>query len=301
MRFSIVTPSYNLEKWLPETIESVISQSGDFEIEYIVVDGGSSDESLSIAEEYKKKIESGAFPISCRKVSMTCVVEKQTGMYEAINHGFARATGDIYAWINADDIYEPGAFESISQALKKYPDIDWIKGITSTIDEKSERTREGSARIYRQDWLRAGVYGQEAYFVEQDSVFWRERLWKSVGGIPNELKTAGDYWLWIQFAKLAPLWTLKARISCFRKREGQLSKNVSKYKLEQWNIRPQRNLRAFIARSFFALESRITAFAPRTEKIFLTLYPFLFMAGRHIEYIEIDKEARKVLARSYKV
>lgn len=301
MKFSIVTPSYNLERWFSVTIESVISQTGDFEIEYIVVDGGSSDKSLSIAEEYKRKIESGAFPISCRKVSMTCVVEKETGMYEAINRGFARATGDVYAWINADDIYAQDAFETIRRTLEIYPDIDWIKGITSTIDESGAQIRKGSAHIYRQDWIQEGIYGQEAYFIEQDSVFWRAELWKRAGPIPTELRSAGDYWLWIQFAKISPLWTLKAPISSFRKREGQISKDVPKYKAEQWSIRPARSLKAIGARMFFAPQSRIVALFPTAERIFLCLYPLFFMTGKHTEYIEIGKDAKKSLARSYKV
>ncbi|MBI5134444.1 MAG: glycosyltransferase [Candidatus Taylorbacteria bacterium] len=301
MKFSVVTPSYNLDKWLPQTIESVISQSGDFEIEYIVVDGGSSDKSLSIAEEYKKKIESGAFPIACRKVSMTCVVEKETGMYEAINRGFARATGNIYAWINSDDVYEAGAFKAIKEAVERYPDIDWIKGITSTIDENGSVIQDGSAKIYRQDWIRDGIYGQEAYFIEQDSVFWRASLWKSAGPIPAELRSAGDYWLWMSFARFSPLWTLKNRTSCFRKREGQISKDVSKYKAEQWTIRPARSLKALQAKAFFTVQSRVTALYPKMESLFITLYPIFFMTGKHAEYIEMGKEPKRAIARSYKV
>lgn len=286
MKFSIVTPSYNLARWLPKTIESVISQKGDFEIEYIVVDGGSSDESLAIAERYANDIETGALPVSCRKVSMTCIIEKGTGMYGAINRGFTNATGDVFAWINADDVYKPGAFASIGLSLKAFPEIQWIKGITSTIEEDGTETRKGACKIYRQDWLRAGLYGQEAYFVEQDSVFWKKELWQKIGSMPKDMRSAADYWLWIAMAKYAPLWSLNAPISSFRKREGQISKDVKKYKGEQRQVRPTKSLTAWKVRSFFSPQSRIVGTFPALESLFLKLYKLAFL-GSDDKYIEI--------------
>lgn len=301
MKFSIITPSYNLEKWLPATIESVISQSGDFEIEYIVVDGGSSDKSLSIAEEYKKKIDGGTFPIACRKVSMACIVEKETGMYEAINRGFTRATGDIYAWINADDVYKPHAFASMSLAFSTFPEAQWVKGITATIEEDGVETRAGFCKLYRQDWLKDGIYGQEAYFVEQDSVFWRKELWQKAGPMPKEMRSAADYWLWIVMAQHTPLWSLNVPISSFRKREGQISKNVNRYKDEQHTIRPRKNPTAWTARLFFAPQSHTIYRFPKLEPLFLRLYS-LFFLRKNDSYIEIQD--RKAILRpfaSYKV
>lgn len=301
MKFSIVTPSYNLEKWLPETIESVISQEGDFEIEYIIVDGGSSDRSLSIAEGYKKKIDEGTLPITCRKVSMTCIVEKETGMYEAINRGFARATGDIYAWINADDVYKPRAFSSMALAFSTFPEAQWIKGITSTIEENGAETRTGFCKLYRQDWLRDGIYGQEAYFVEQDSVFWRKELWEKVSPMPKEMRSATDYWLWIQMAQHTPLWSLNTPISSFRKRAGQISKNVSRYKNEQNAIRPHKTFTAWTARLFFAPQSHIVRVFPASENLFLGLYRLLFLR-KNDSYIEIrDGQASRKPFSSYRV
>src|SRR3990167_5429525 len=224
MKFSIVTPVYNMEHWISETIESVLSQEGDFEIEYIVVNDHSIDKTESIIKGYLNKIDKGTYPIRCKNVSMKYIYgNENNGMY----------------------------------------------------------------KIYHQDWLAKGVYGQEAYFVEQDSVFWRAALWKKAGKIPTKFKSAGDYWLWLQFAKYAPLWSINIPISNFRKREGQLSKDISRYKKEQWEARPKKSWSAWNARLFFSPQSRLTAIFPRLNKFFIWLYPVFFRKIFPIEYIEI--------------
>ena len=290
-----------MERWIAETIESVISQEGDFEIEYIVVDDKSTDATAQIIENYRKRIESGTYPIRCKKVSMTCVSQEKTGMYEAINRGFARATGDIYAWINADDVYKPRAFSSMALTFSTFPKAQWVKGITATIDEAGVETRAGHCKLYRQDWLKDGIYGQEAYFVEQDSVFWRKELWEKVGPMPKEMQSATDYWLWIAMAQHTPLWSLNTPISSFRKREGQISKNVARYKGEQRTIRPHKTLVAWTARLFFAPQSHIIRIFPAFENLFLRLYSFLFLKKTD-SYVEIvDGKAIRKPFSSYRV
>ncbi|MDP2766999.1 MAG: glycosyltransferase, partial [Candidatus Methanoperedens sp.] len=255
MKFSIITPAYNMEKWIKETIESVLSQAGDFEIEYIIIDGGSKDRTYAIAQQYESLIHARAYPVQCKRATMRCMTQINTGMYEAINQGFDKATGDICAWINADDLYEPGAFDAIARTYRAFPNIQWLKGITSTIDENGKKIRRGACKIYHQDWIAQGIYGQEAYFIEQDSVFWRTDMWKKAGPMPAHFQSAADYWLWIQFAKYAPLWPLNIPVSCFRKRENQISKDIAKYKHEQSEIRPHREWSAWNTRLFFSPQS----------------------------------------------
>src|SRR3569832_535244 len=102
MKFSIVTPAYIIEAWIHKTIETVLMQEGDFEIEYIVMDDGSRDGSAAIAREYAEKIKSGAYPVRSTHNDKQKNTQEYTGMYEAFFRGFARASGDIFAWINAD-------------------------------------------------------------------------------------------------------------------------------------------------------------------------------------------------------
>ncbi len=290
-----------MERWIAETIESILSQKGDFEIEYIVVHGKSVDATVAIAEEYREKIESGKYALQCRGITMQCIFQENTGIIEAINRGFEIATGDLYACLDADNTYRPGALQSMYQVFSTFPHIDWAKGITSTINEKGCVIKNGSCKMYNWDWIQDGIYGQESYFIEQDSVFWRANLWKKSGPIPTHFLSAGDYWLWIQFAKYSPLWSVNIPISNFRKRPGQLSKNISLYKSEQWKTRPQRTRKAWKSRLFFSPQSRLVYKFPKIEPFFLWLYPIIFGRSNN-EYIEIVNGAPvKNVMKSYRV
>lgn len=285
-----------MESWIAKTIETVLSQAGDFEIEYIIMNDGSKDGTAAIAEKYAQKVATGEYPIQAKSVVMSVISQENTGMYEAINRGFAQATGDIFAWINADDTYQPGAFNAVSKTFEAYPEIMWLKGITDTVGETWEKQRVGYCRLYRQDWLKAGVYGMESYFVEQDSVFWRRELWEKVAPMPKHFRSAADYWLWVHMAKHAQLWSLKFPISNFMKRAGQISKGVSKYKKEQLETRPVRPLWVWLPRFFFSPQSRLH---PKGEAFFKALYPVLFMR-KPMEYIEvIDGQPVKMPAKTY--
>lgn len=250
-RFSIVTPSFNSEKFVAETIESVISQAGNFSIEYFIMDGGSTDETCEIVQRYQRLLAEEAYPIQCNSVVIHWVSEKDSGMYDAINKGFRNASGDIYAYINSDDIYLPGAFNTIAAVFTQYPEAEWLKGITSYINCNSTIYSAGLCHIYAREWIAKGVYGRERYFIQQDSVFWRKSLWGKVGEINPSLKLAGDYYLWVAFSKYASLISVKAYLSCFRTVEAQLSSNFSSYKKEIDEICPPNKKMGKLIRFFF--------------------------------------------------
>jgi len=229
MKFSIVTPTYNGEKYLAETIESIINQKGKFEIELIFVDNLSTDDTINIINNYNQKLIEKSHPIHCKSITFKIISEKDKGMYDALNKGFSLATGDIYAWSNSDDIYLPGAFEVVSDVFENFKKILWLKGITSYIDESSKLTRFGKCYLYYQKWIRMGVYGRKLYFLQQSSTFWRPELWRKVNGLDGKLKLAGDFGLWLKFAQYTPLYSLNFKTDCFRFRSGQLSEDKSNY------------------------------------------------------------------------
>ncbi len=290
MKFSIVTPVYNGKRFLSETIESVFSQAGDFEIEYIVQDGGSTDGTIALLEEWQKKLDEGRVDVQCQKLTMRWVSEKDMGMYDAVNKGFARAGGDVYAYINADDVYAAGAFQKIASVFSVRPDILWLKGITSLIDEHSKLTDRGRCFLYNQKWIAMGIYGRNAHFIHQDSVFWRKELWEharktKTAALDTSLTLAGDYALWIEFAKHAPLWSLNAEVSFFRSSPGQLSQNMEKYRAEQRAVSRARGALNFIIKAFFWLRSKLrsTIFTPFFSLAYRLLFP-----NRNMYYIELN-------------
>jgi glycosyltransferase involved in cell wall biosynthesis len=229
MKITIVTPTFNSDRYLASTIHSVLSQEGSFDIEFILVDNNSIDSTISIFNAFRDSVLIGTLPIMCNSIEFKCICQNDDGMYSAINKGFYEATGDIYAWINSDDIYLPGAFATIDKIFKNHKRVKWLKGITSYINEESMITKTGECVIYDKSLILKGIYGIHAPFIQQDSVFWRRELWEKSGGINPKYKYAGDYYLWKMFAQRESLYSVCAYISCFRKVKGQKSENISKY------------------------------------------------------------------------
>lgn len=240
MKISIITPCLNAEEFIAKTIESIISQAGNFEIEYIIMDGKSIDKTLDIVKSYKEKIDLNQYGIQCDGVKIHVYSEEDQGMYTALNKGFKKATGDILAYLNSDDIYLPGCLANILSIFQKYPEILWLKGISSTIDCHDQLIRSSEFQMYIQKWINEGKYGKEWYFITQESVFWRPLLWKMSGGFNEQLKFAGDYQLWIKFSEYSPLYLTNIYTSCFRKRKGQLSQDRN-YSLEMTFISGRTN------------------------------------------------------------
>lgn len=232
MKFAIVTPSYNGALFLRQTLDSVLSQRGEFDLRYHVQDGGSTDETLAILKDYESRVAQGEFAKNQKSLQFTWSSEKDRGMYDAINRGFQKVDGDIFAWINSDDIYQPDAFARARATFTKFSSILWLKGITDYIAEDASLISKGRCLLYERNWILKGIYGNEGHFLEQDSMFWRKELWKLAGPIQSTLRVAGDFDLWKKFAAHAELYSLNAPVSCFRKVEGQLSQNLVRYREE---------------------------------------------------------------------
>lgn len=295
MKFSIITPVYNGEKYIKETIESVLSQKGDFEIEYIIIDGGSSDKTVTIIKEYEENLKNKNYSIKCNKVSFKWTSEKDNGMYDAINKGFKIATGDIFAWINHDDKYESNSFEIVSKTFQKFPKIKWLTGITSYINSNGKLTHSGLCLIYNQKWLSMGIYGRNSYFIHQESVFWKKDLWDKIEKIPTKYNLAGDYWLWVNFAKYEKLWTIKSKLGFFRDREGQLSKNMGEYIKEQKIISKEKGFLNFKIKLYFWLKYKLKN--KSLDKIFKVLYKVLFQ-NINKDYIELDSSGKPIIKKT---
>ncbi|NVO00781.1 MAG: glycosyltransferase, partial [Geobacteraceae bacterium] len=128
-KITIVTPSYNQGRFLEKTILSVLDQ-GYPNLEYIVIDGGSTDESVEIIKKYADRLT-------------YWVSEPDRGQSHAINKGFERATGEIFGWLNSDDWYHPGALQAVAEAFAANPDVGAVVGAGEMVDE------EGKQLIYK--------------------------------------------------------------------------------------------------------------------------------------------------------
>lgn len=183
---SIVTPAYNHAPYIEATIRSVLDQDYP-NLEYIIVDGGSTDGSVEIIRRFSDRL---AWWVS----------EPDKGQTDAINKGFARARGSILAWLNSDDTYEPGAIADAVQSLLEHPAAAMVYGDTNFINENGQITGHFPAAQTDYARLRQGYV-----HIPQPASFFRGDLWRKVGPLDPSFYFAMDYDLWVRLARLAPL------------------------------------------------------------------------------------------------
>jgi glycosyltransferase involved in cell wall biosynthesis len=214
---SIVTPSYNQSAFLEQTLLSVLNQ--DYApIEYIVIDGGSTDGSVDIIRRYESHL---AYWVS----------EPDGGQSAAINKGFAKATGDILCWLNSDDVFMPGALSLVAEIFTRYPEIDWVTGCDANMDVHG-RLAEFRLPVGRfRTLIRRGWYhGRGLGFIRQESTFWRRSLWEKAGSSVDEDRHYGmDFDLWRRFAHHADLVTVRTLLAAFRYQPAQKTANLQRY------------------------------------------------------------------------
>lgn len=162
-RISVVTPSLNQGEFLEATLCSVISQQYPA-LEYIVVDGGSTDGSVGIIERYEADITHW-------------ISEPDRGHADALNKGFARTTGEIMCWINSSDLHYPWTLATVAEIFTQFPQVEWISGTGSMFDEDGRlRVVVSSPGVNLYDILAGDYRG-----IQQESVFWRRSLWERAG------------------------------------------------------------------------------------------------------------------------
>lgn len=192
---TVVTPSYNQGRFIEQTIESVLSQ--DYSpIEYMVFDGGSTDETLKILKKYGDRFY--------------WVSEKDQGQSDAINKGWRRARGEILAWLNSDDVYLPGAVSKAVAFLESHPETGAVYGEGYHTEEDGRIIERYLTEPY--NWERL----KETCFICQPTVFIRRAVLKEVGFLDQNLQYCMDYDLWFRIAMKYSLGYLPKYLACTR-------------------------------------------------------------------------------------
>lgn len=201
-KITVVTPSFNQAKYLEACIQSVLSQNYP-NLEYIIMDGGSTDGSVEIIKKYADRLTYWQS-------------RPDGGQYQAIQDGFSRSTGQIMTWLNSDDMFFPDAFETAAAIFTQRPDIDWLTGRIVNFAE------DGSVKVvvpYLPRWCRA-KYLKKDYknpYLQQEGTFWRRSLYEKAGnGMRTDLHLAGDLELWMRFFRHADLHTVDHKMAGYR-------------------------------------------------------------------------------------
>jgi len=230
--FSIVTPSFNSEQFIEETIESVIYQRGNIYIDYVIIDNCSNDNTIKLLDKYQEGFDSGTIKCNCLGVKFRYISEPDAGMYDALRKGMEMCEGDFFSYINSDDFYLPNALSTVATVFGN-ENIMWLTGVPSLYNQDGAITTLDIPCIYKSSYIRSGVYGEYLPYLQQESTFWRQELLKELSYSKlATFKYAGDFYLWYTFAGKNKLYTVNAQLSGFRMHSGNKSLNTGAYKKE---------------------------------------------------------------------
>jgi len=206
MRVSIVTPSYNQGEYLERTLLSVLGQNYH-DLEYIVVDGNSSDESQPILQKHSQTLH-------------TLIVEPDGGQAEAINKGFAVATGEILGFLNSDDVLLPGTVEFLADYFAAHPDVDAVYSNRIFIDEHDQLS---GFWVLPPHWDYCMCRWD---FIPQETCFWRRSLLEQVGPLNEDLDFAIDYDLFVRMMRHGRFQRISRFLAAFRRHPDSKSSTV---------------------------------------------------------------------------
>jgi glycosyltransferase involved in cell wall biosynthesis len=231
---SIITPCWNSEDYIEETIKSIINQSYK-NIELIIIDGGSSDGTLNIIRKYEKSVD-------------YWISEKDSGMYQAINKGLRRASGDIVAYLNSDDQYYNNTIKSVVQYFKDNIDVELIYGDLAFVDQngkylyKKRYPKFCLDRLIRSDFCMIG----------QPAAFWRNNLHNKIGYFDESYKLVADYDFFVRAAMYVKITHTSQVLAAFRLHSASLTlknREIGKREIENVQDKYLKNARGIYSKS----------------------------------------------------
>ena len=205
-RIALVTPVYNSAKYIEQTIVSVLGQNYP-NLDYFIVDGGSTDGTVDIIRKYESQISGW-------------ISEPDGGMYDAINKGFARTSGEVLGWISATDQYHVGGLSVVAGVFRDLPQVEWITGRPTEFSEEGMTIK--ILDIPR--WSRRRYLAGANRYIQQESTFWRRSLWDRAGGcVDASRRMSSDMELWVRFFRYAKIYPVDALIGGFRVHRDSLA------------------------------------------------------------------------------
>ncbi len=221
-KISVITPSFNQGRFLEKTIQSILDQRYS-NLEYIVMDGGSTDDSISLIRKYESHLSYWE--------SMP-----DGGQYDAIQKGFNKSSGEIMAYLNSDDLYFPWTLRVVGEIFTAFPEVEWLTtSCTSATPPEAQfplvfnRFNRSRRRFFE---MRSRLLRKKD-FLQQEATFWRRSLWERAGAKLNtSLKYAGDFELWSRFYEHSNPVTVHIPLAMFRVHNQQKTASLDQYVAE---------------------------------------------------------------------
>jgi glycosyltransferase involved in cell wall biosynthesis len=220
MRISIITPSFNQRAYLQQTMQSVLSQVGDFELTMHVIDGGSTDGTVDLLR-------------SAGDSRLRWISEPDRGQSHAINKGLNQGDGDVIGWLNSDDLYAPAALATVAATFAD-SSVQWAVGRYQIVNDRSEPIRSGIVR-YKNRLLDRYSYRNllRENFIAQPAVFWRRDFGQRVGGLDESLHFTMDYDLWLRMGRVTPPRVIDQVLAQFRVHEQSKTGRINRGQFDE--------------------------------------------------------------------
>ncbi|MDD5528271.1 MAG: glycosyltransferase family 2 protein [Patescibacteria group bacterium] len=260
-KITLITSVYNRADLMEETINSILSQNYP-NLEYIVIDDNSADNTAAVVKKYEKHLT-------------YYKNDHNLGLYKNLNKGYAKSSGEIMGWLNSDDLLHPGCLSIVNEIFSTNDKIEWITGIPNTRDARGRIPSVSAAPV----WNKEIFYYGKMRSIQQESTFWRRSLWEKSGGkISEEYPLAADHELWMRFFLYADLYVVTALLGSFRNHGKQMSiEKQAQYRAEIAAMREKYAAKiknagrlAFLAKDFIyqALPHRLSASRRIQKKLF---------------------------------
>lgn len=290
---TIITPSFNQGRFLEECIDSVLSQNYP-NLEYIIMDGGSSDGSVEIIRKYQKYLTYWQS-------------QPDGGQYAAIQAGFERSNGEIMAWLNSDDKYHANAFFLAAYVFSCNPEIEWLTGRQTIWDKDGQLIGlNPSLQKYSREQLMK--MRNNAPWMQQESTFWRRSLWERAGSyIRSDLNYAGDYDLWVRFSRYTTVYSVNALLGGYRIHDGQKAQVMDRY-LEEVEAVCREEMSVVASEGIHAISNTVSPVEidyPALRNFYQEMLPagqrLNFSSHQTFAYLQKERNSLDILASSLRV
>ena len=224
-KISIITPVYNRVRMIEQTIRSVLGQNYP-NLEYIIIDGGSTDGTVDVIRKYADELVrgerlevKGSENGNAAVHALRWLSEPDNGMYYAIMKGMAMATGEVVAWINSDDMYHTNALHIVGQIFAQLPEVEWLTGTPTLYNAEGLCVKTFPTQYWSWERFKRGDFR----WLQQESTFFRKSLFDRVGGLNMQYRLAADFELWCKMFQVSKLYSVNTILGGFRQHGEQLS------------------------------------------------------------------------------